>query len=326
MRMRVVFAGTPAFAIPCLNALLAADRAEVIAIYTQPDRRGRRGNQLCHSAVKQFARAHAPQTPPVLQPESFHSATAVRELQRLKPDLMVVVAYGLLLPRAVLAIPARGCINLHASLLPRWRGAAPIQRAIEAGDPVTGVSLMQMEARLDRGAVLARARLPIAAEDTSGSLHDKLAPLAAQLLRANLAALATQTLPAAAQDERQVCYAAKLQSAEAKLNWRLPAATLARQIRAFNPWPVARAELNGNALRVLRATADPTRAARQTRPGEIVRVHPCGLTVATGEGQLLLTEAQYPGGKPMPVSALLNGARNHPEKAIAPGMRFATES
>ncbi len=319
VRIRVVFAGTPAFSVPCLEALLGAGAAhgiDVVEVYTAPDRPAGRGQKCRPSAVKEYARKH---DVPVFQPESLpaNSSTAPQRLRRLNPDLMVVVAYGLLLPASLLAIPALGCVNLHASLLPRWRGAAPIQRAIEAGDDTTGVSLMRMDAGLDSGPVLARSSIPIAGLDTGGSLHDKLARLAGELLAASLPMLAAGQLTAEAetQDESLACYAPKLAKAEAMLDWRLEAAALARKVRAFHPWPVARTELEGVSLRVLGAWADSVSV--KARPGEIVRVDKTGISVAAGTGTLVLTEVQKPGGTPMPVAALLNGMN------ITPGMRFA---
>lgn len=314
--MRVVFAGTPAFAVPSLQAVLAADSVHCVGVYTQPDRPQGRGRKPLASPLKQFARLHEL---PLFQPESFDRA-AVSQLERLRPDLMVVVAFGLRLPDSVLAAPSLGCVNIHPSLLPRWRGAAPIERAIEAGDAITGVTLMQMNLGLDSGPVLASETIAIAADDTGGSLRDKLAHLGGQLLAANLPAIAARSLEGTPQDESRACYAHKLEKAEARLDWRLDAATLERQVRAFNPWPVAWADLDGVRLRVLRARAEPDSdsVAANTSPGEIVKVDKGGIVVATGGGAgvLVLLEVQKPGGAPMPVAALLNGMR------IVPGMRF----
>ncbi len=322
--MRVVFAGTPEFAVPSLKALLHAGAVELAGVYTQPDRRGGRGKKRRQSPVKQFALMHG-EGVPVFQPESLRDEATLTQLKRLTPDLMVVVAYGLRLPGAALAIPRLGCVNLHASILPRWRGAAPIQRAIEAGDAATGVSLMRMERGLDTGPVFATAGIPIAPDDTGGSLHDKLAPLAGELLAANLPALAAQTLSTVAQDESGVCHAPKLEKAEAELDWRLDAAALERKVRAFNPWPVAFTELNGTRLRVLRAAvAAPHSTPATARPGEVVAVAQAGISVATGEGEggsvLVLREVQKPGGTPMPVADLLNGME------VVPGMRCVSKS
>lgn len=291
---------------------------ELAGVYTQPDRPAGRGKKRCPSAVKastvkEWARARGL---PVFQPESLQGESAPAGLRRLNPDLVVVVAYGLLLPASLLAVPPLGCVNVHASLLPRWRGAAPIQRAIEAGDDTTGVSLMRMDAGLDTGPVLARHGIAIAGDDTGGSLHDKLARLGGELLAANLRLLAAGALVAAPQDETLACYAPKLEKAESALDWRLDAAALERKVRAFNPWPAALATLNDARLRVLGARADSTPV--RARPGEVVKAGKAGIAVAAGEGALVLTEVQKPGGTPMPAAALLNGMD------IIPGMRFAT--
>ena len=239
--MRIVFAGTPEFAVSSLRA--AARHHEVVAVYTQPDRPAGRGRGLAPSPVKLEAVARGI---PVYQPESLKDEAAQQQLRDLQPDLMVVVAYGLILPKAVLAIPTHGCWNVHASLLPRWRGAAPIQRAIQAGDAKTGVCLMQMEAGLDTGPVLLHQELPIAATDTGGQLHDKLAELGAQVLSDGLGLLRAGIKPIArSQPEQGVTYAHKLDKAEARLDWALDAGVLARTVRAFNPWPIAEATLAG---------------------------------------------------------------------------------
>ena len=308
--MRVVFAGTPAFAIPSLAALLRADFVDVVGVYTAPDKPAGRGRKVRRSAIKDFALTHDLQ---VFQPESLHESEA---LQRLQPDLVIVVAYGLLLPPKMLAIPKLGCVNLHASLLPRWRGAAPIQRAIEAGDSQTGVTLMQMSRGLDCGAMLARATMAINDDDTAGTLHDKLAQRAGELLAANLSALADGELSAQKQNENDACYAKKITTTEADLDWRQDAQSLARKVRAFNPSPLMRAQFaDGKLLKVLTAYADS--AAVDARPGEIVGVDKNGIKVATGDGVLTLTEIQKPGGKAMSVAALLNGMD------IKVGMTFA---
>ena len=310
--MRVVFAGTPAFSVPCLHALLASDSVEVAAVYTAPERPAGRGQKRRRSAVKEVALQH---NLPVFQPESLRGQSETTQLRQLKPDLMVVVAYGLLLPPALLAVPALGCVNLHASLLPRWRGAAPIQRAIEAGDDLTGVSLMQMDDGLDTGAVLAHSRIPINADDTGGGLQEKLAHLAGELLAASLPALANRELTATVQDRSLAGYAPKLTKAEATMDWRLDAATLARKVRAFHPWPATLVELNGIELKVLAAHVE--RVEGKAGRGEIIRADKTGIAIATGDGALVLTEVQKSGGRPMSVAALLNGMN------IKPGMTFA---
>jgi len=315
MSLRVVFAGTPAFSLPCLRALLAADGAEVVGIITAPDRPAGRGRRLQIGAVRAFAQSDSTaQNIALLQPESPPDAGALEWLKRLRADLMVVVAFGLLLPPAVLAMPRLGCVNLHASLLPRWRGAAPIARAIAAGDAVTGVSLMQMDAGLDTGPVLARATVSIGAQ-TAGELHDELAAVGARLLADNLPALAAGALSATPQDEARATYAAKLTKAEARLDWRRSASALARQVRAFYPWPVAFTDIGGANLRVLQAAV--AEAPVGATPGEVISADSAGIVVASGRGGLALTVVQRPGGRPMAAAEFVNGAK------IVPGMRCA---
>ena len=261
--MKIVFAGTPEFAVPALRA--AAGKAEVVAVYTQPDRPSGRGRVLTPSPVK---RAAQDMGFPVMQPETLRAAEVQEALRALKPDLMVVVAYGLLLPQAVLDIPVDGCWNVHASLLPRWRGAAPIQRAIEAGDTETGVCLMRMEKGLDTGPVLLEQRTPIGEQETGGELHDRLAALGAQVLIDGLGLLRVGIQPVARpQPAEGVTYARKLDKAEARLDWREPAQVLANRVRAFNPWPMAEADVAGERLRLHAAVALPLAhgAGRRTR-------------------------------------------------------------
>ncbi|WP_146910549.1 methionyl-tRNA formyltransferase [Arenimonas daejeonensis] len=298
--MRIVFAGTPGFAVPCLRT--AAEGGEVIAVYTQPDRPAGRGRQLAPSPVKVEALARGL---PVFQPENFKRAEAREQLQALRPDLIVVVAYGLILPQSVLDIPRLGCWNVHASLLPRWRGAAPIQRALEAGDSETGVCLMQMEKGLDTGPVLLSLATPITPEDTGGSLHDRLAALGAEVLADGLKLLRAGMRPVPqAQPAEGVTYAHKLDKAEAKLDWALPATALANRVRAFDPWPVAEAELSGERLRVHAARALPTRHDRP--PGTLLAATRDGLDVACGEGALRLLRVQREGGRPVSAADYLN--------------------
>ncbi len=302
--MRIVFAGTPEFAVPSLRA--AARQHEVVAVYTQPDRPAGRGRGLTPSPVKLEAVARGI---PVLQPESLRSAEAQQALRALAPDLMVVVAYGLILPRAVLAIPTHGCWNVHASLLPRWRGAAPIQRAIEAGDAETGVCLMQMEAGLDTGPVLLSQRTPIAPDETGGQLHDRLAELGAQVLSDGLGLLRAGLRPVAQpQPVEGVTYAHKLDKAEARLDWSQPAELLARKVRAFHPWPVAEVQLGGERLRVHAAEVLATDAA--AAPGSVVGASRDGIDVACGAGVLRLLRVQREGGKPVSAADYLNARRD----------------
>jgi len=299
--LRVVFAGTPDFAVPCLEACRAAG-AEVVAVYTQPDRPAGRGRKLAGSPVKTAALAAGL---PVEQPESFKVEADRDRLAAYAPDLMVVVAYGLILPRKVLAIPRLGCWNVHASLLPRWRGAAPIQRAILAGDDESGVDLMQMEAGLDTGPVLVERRTAIAADETGGSLHDRLSALGADALAEGLRrTLAGESLPARTQAEAGVEYAHKLDKAEARLDFQLPAIALERKVRAFNPWPVAEADVAGERLRIWAARALDT--ATGAEPGQVVAANRDGIDIACARGVLRLTSVQRPGGRPIGAADYLN--------------------
>ncbi len=297
---RLIFAGTPEFAVPSLERLLATDYRPV-AVYSQPDRPAGRGRKLRPSPVKQCAAAAAI---PVYQPDALRSAEAHQQLAALAPDLMIVIAYGLLLPPAVLATPRLGCINAHASLLPRWRGAAPIQRAVMAGDRETGISLMQMEAALDSGPVLAQARCPIETGLTAGELHDRLAALAADLLAARLPAILAGQLQAQPQDSQHATYATKLSKGEAELDWRQPAIPLARRINAFNPWPVAWTRWHGTPLRLWRARASA--GVSPAPPGTVTQADRDGILVATGNGLLELLELQLPGRKVLPAAAFIN--------------------
>ena len=302
--MRIVFAGTPDFAVPALR--VAAQRGEVVAVYTQPDRPAGRGRGLTASPVKLEAIARGI---PVLQPDNLRSAGAKRSLRELQPDLMVVVAYGLILPRSVLEIPRYGCWNVHASLLPRWRGAAPIQRAIQAGDAESGVCLMQMEAGLDTGPVLLEQRTPIGETETGGQLHDRLAELGAQVLSDGLGLLRAGIRPVAqAQPEVGVTYAHKLDKAEARLDWQRPAAELARTVRAFNPWPVAEATVAGERLRIHGAVAlDQTHSAT---PGSLLVASREGLDIACGQGVLRLRVIQREGGRAITAADWINARRD----------------
>ena len=302
--MRIVFAGTPDFAVPCLRA--AAARNEVVAVYTQPDRPAGRGRGLTPSPVKKEALLRGI---PVLQPENFRAAVSKDALRALQPDVMVVVAYGLILPQSVLDIPVYGCWNVHASLLPRWRGAAPIQRAIEAGDTQTGVCLMQMEKGLDTGPVLLSQSIAIGDSETGGQLHDRLAELGAQVLRDGLGLLRAGMRPVPQpQPDHGVTYAHKLDKREAVLDWSQPARVLADRVRAFNPWPMAEATIAAERVRVHGAVAlDDTAGAA---PGTLLRAGRDGLDIACGSGVLRVRVLQREGGRAITAADFLNARQD----------------
>ncbi|MDP2132590.1 MAG: methionyl-tRNA formyltransferase [Sulfuritalea sp.] len=303
--MRLIFAGTPEFAAAALQALLAAGH-EVALVLTQPDRPAGRGMTLQASAVKKLALAHGI---PLFQPERLKDPAThepIRAACAAGAELMVVAAYGLILPQAVLDLPRRGGINIHASLLPRWRGAAPIQRAIEAGDAQTGITIMQMEAGLDTGPMLLAEAVAIGAEDSAGSLHDRLAELGGRLVVAALARL--DQLVAVPQPEGGVTYAAKIDKAEARLDWNQPAATLARKLRAFNPFPGAVVTLAGEPVKVWRGEA----VAGRGRPGQILAADAYGIVVACADAALRLTELQKPGGRRVTSADFLRGSPLQP--------------
>ncbi|MFY7955977.1 MAG: methionyl-tRNA formyltransferase [Burkholderiaceae bacterium] len=305
--MRAIFAGTPEFAAVALAALHAAG-IEIPLVLTQPDRPAGRGMQLQASPVKQFALAHQI---PVAQPTSLRldgrfpeQAKQAHDLLRATAhDVMVVAAYGLILPPSVLAIPPLGCINIHASLLPRWRGAAPIHRAIEAGDAETGITIMQMDAGLDTGDMMLVSREPISPQDTTGELHDRLAALGGRLIVDALLRLAEGRLTRTPQPDEGVSYAAKISKDEAALDLRLPASTLLRRIHAFNPAPGASVQSGDSVLKIWRAE----RITGSGEPGLVLAVDAQGVTVACGEDALLLTELQKPGGKRLPAANFLQG-------------------
>lgn len=295
--MKLIFAGTPEFAASALAALIETGH-EIALVLTQPDRPAGRGMQLQASPVKQLALQHGIE---VFQPLSLKKdAEARQKIAAIGADAMIVAAYGLILPQEVLDMPRLGCLNIHASLLPRWRGAAPIQRAIQAGDAETGVCIMQMEAGLDTGPVLARVSTPIGPEDTAASLHDRLAQLGARLMADTLPRL---PLPAETQPEAGVTYAAKIEKAEALLDWQRSATELDRHIRAFNPFPAAQTTLQGNPVKVWAAHPVPG----QGEPGTVLAVDKQGITVACGEGALCLTELQKAGGKRLQAAQFLAG-------------------
>jgi methionyl-tRNA formyltransferase len=309
--MNLVFAGTPEFAVPALKALLDAGH-RILAVYTQPDRPAGRGRKLGVSAVKSFALEHSLR---LHQPLTLKSETEAATLRALDPDAMIVIAYGLILPSSILTTPRYGCINVHASLLPRWRGAAPIQRAIEAGDANTGVTIMQMDAGLDTGAMLAMAQTPIGVDDNAASLHDRLAALGGQLLVDTLAQLARGAIVPHAQDNAHATYAAKLNKQEARLDWNADAQLLARRIRAFNPWPVAHTTIDGQTLRLWHAQADNGTPAEQP-PGTVLGADADALRVQCAIGVLRITRLQLEGGKVLDAPTFLNG------RPLPPGTRL----
>lgn len=313
--LKILFAGTPEFAATTLVQLIKHEH-HVVAVYTQPDRPAGRGRKLQPGPVKQVALEHHI---PVEQPASFKKdPEAVTRLQQYAPDVMIVAAYGLLLPQQVLDIPHYGCLNIHASLLPRWRGAAPIQRAILAGDPETGVTIMQMDAGLDTGDMLLKKSLPIGAHTTAGELHDQLAALGSQAILEALDDLAAHRLRPQTQDPALATYAKKLDKHEAWIDWTQPAIQIDRQIRAFNPWPVAQTQIADKTLRLRQSQV--LNAATTAAPGTIVHAGSDGIDVACGEGQIRLQDGQLPGGKPLAVKDLINGRA----ALFAPGVCFTT--
>ena len=304
MPLKIVFAGTPDFAALHLSSLIDSEH-EVIAVYSQPDRPAGRGKKLQPSPVKQVALEH---NIDVYQPVNFKDPADVAQLDALNADVMIVVAYGLLLPQSVLDAPKHGCLNVHASLLPRWRGAAPIQRCIEAGDKMTGITIMQMDAGLDTGDMLHKITTGITLDDTGGSLHDRLAAIGPQSLLATLAQLEAGELQPEKQNDAQANYAHKLKKEEALLDWSQNADDLALRVRAFNPFPVAFTLLGNDRIRVLKATA--LEKVTQLQPGTIAQVSADGIEVACAEGVLRLEQIQLAGKKAMMVADVINGQPN----------------
>lgn len=307
--LRILFAGTPEFACPALESLIRIARP--VAVLTQPDRPAGRGRQLSTSPVKQRALNAAI---PVHQPDSLKQSEAQALLQQLAPDLIVTAAYGLLLPPTVLEIPPLGCWNLHASLLPRWRGASPIQQAVRAGDAETGVTLMLMDRGLDTGPMLLARRLSIGASETAGELHDRLAPLAAEVLVDALDRLEHNALPdAIPQDDRHATHAPRIDKQDGRIDWRNTAEQIARQVRAFNPWPVAVGEIEGQSLRIFRARAEPDAGADHP-PGMLLPAAGAGaadtIRIACGRGVLQIVELQAAGRKRVRATEWLNA---HPD-------------
>jgi methionyl-tRNA formyltransferase len=303
--IRIVYAGTPEFSVAALKALIASPH-QVVAVYTQPDRPAGRGCRVSTSAVKDVAVAH---NIPIYQPHAFKETAAIQQLKALKPDLMVVTAYGLLLPEAVLAIPRLGCINIHASLLPRWRGAAPIQRAILAGDNTTGITIMQMDKGLDTGNMLARATCEIKAQETASQLHDKLMQLGAKTLIQNIDAIINGAITPQIQNDKQAIYANKLTKKEAKINWQHSALQIERAVRAYNSWPVAHCyylkKQKQVTLRIWQATV-VTRKPQNLPAGTVIAETQQGIEVQTGEGILRIEQLQTQGKRQMLASDFLH--------------------
>ncbi|MGL9774798.1 MAG: methionyl-tRNA formyltransferase [Sodalis sp. (in: enterobacteria)] len=302
--LRIIFAGTPDFAARHLDALIEA-KQQVVGVFIQPDRPAGRGKRLTPSPVKQLAERH---DLPVFQPASLRKPEGQRSVADLNADIMVVVAYGLILPQAVLDLPRLGCINVHGSLLPRWRGAAPIQRALWAGDDRTGVTIMQMDAGLDTGTMLHKAVCAIQPDDTSASLYDKLAQIGPNALLFTLMQIAAGRAVAEPQNNALATYADKLSKEEARLDWRLPAAQLERCIRAFNLWPISYFPLAEQPIKVWAASVDDGQTSLHA-PGSILAADKAGIHIATGEGVLTLTQLQPAGKKAMSVQDLLNSRR-----------------
>ncbi len=302
--LRIVFAGTPDFAARHLAALLSSEH-EVVAVYTQPDRPAGRGKKLTASPVKHIALEH---NIPLYQPENFKSPEAKQQLTLLNADIMIVVAYGLLLPEDVLNTPRLGCINVHGSILPRWRGAAPIQRSIWAGDTETGVTIMQMDVGLDTGDMLEIATMPIENDDTSASMYEKLAGLGPKALINCLDNIAKRNINPVKQDDKQANYAKKLSKEESKIDWNDDAAFIERCIRAFNPWPISYFSAADNNIKVWKARIEPEQ--KKQAPGTILQADKNGIYIATGKDILVLEQVQVPGKKAMPVQDVLNARKD----------------
>jgi len=304
--LRIAFAGTPHFALPALRALLAS-RHRVVGVLTQPDRPAGRGLELRASPVKLLAAATQP-VPPIDQPATLKTPEGRAALAAWAPDMLVVVAYGLILPPAVLALPRLGCLNIHGSLLPRWRGAAPIHRALLAGDAETGVTIMQLDEGLDTGPILLERRRAIGVHETAGDLHDALAELGASALLDAIDGLAAGTIAARAQPREGASYAPKIEKSEARIDWSASAVQLDRQIRAFNPWPVAETRFAGEALKLLRASVVDA-GVQAGEPGTVLGIAEDGLRVACGEGVLALRELQRPGKRATSARDFANAVR-----------------
>lgn len=299
--LKIIFAGTPEFSVPTLQTLINSSH-EIVGVFTQPDRPAGRGQKLTASPIKQLALQHQL---PIFQPKTLRDPEIQETIKKLNCDLMIVIAYGLILPTAVLEIPPLGCINVHASLLPRWRGAAPIQHAILAGDTETGITIMQMEAGLDTGPMLLQNKCVISANETSATLHDKLAQLGADSLMQALEKL--PQLTPITQDEQFANYAAKIEKSSAEIHWQQPAINILRQINAYNPWPVAFTYYQEKIIRIWEAQALITPEFKHAKPGEVININREGIDVLTSNGIIKILKLQLPGGKPLSVAEILNG-------------------
>lgn len=310
--LRIVFMGTPVFAVPTLQTLLDGEDF-VVGVYTQPDQPSGRGMILHAPPVKQLAEAHGI---PVFQPVKLRTPEALEPLHTWRPDLIVVVAYGKMLPNSVLTLPPLGCINVHASLLPKYRGAAPIQWAIANGEKETGVTIMHIIERMDAGDILLQKALPVTEEDTGGSLHDKLSMLGAEALLEALSLLKQDRLVARPQEEADVTYAPIIKKEDGRIDWSWSAVAIERRIRAFDPWPSAYSTFGGKLLKIFKARPEKAAARSSMTPGAVTEASPVHLLIATGEGQLSLLEVQLEGKRRMPIEEFLRGY------AIKPGMHF----
>lgn len=309
--LNIVFAGTPEFGVPCLEAIKAS-RHTIKAVYTQPDRPAGRGRTVQESAVKAWAKTYEI---PIYQPLNFKDTEAITQLTALAPDILVVIAYGLILPPAVLTLPRLGCINVHASLLPRWRGASPIQQALLHGDTESGITIMQLDKGMDTGDILMQTQCPIHEHDTAQHLHDRLAVLAIAPLLATLNALASGSLNSEKQNDRLATHAPKINKSDAMINWHQPAIGIDRQIRAFHPWPIAYTHVNEQVVRIHQAHVlgqgpTDTHNVPQREPGTILSIDKTGILVATTDGCLLIERLQFPGSKVLLVRDWLNANRS----------------
>jgi methionyl-tRNA formyltransferase len=301
--LNIVFAGTPEFGVPCLDALNHSTH-HLTAVYTQPDRPAGRGRKVQTSAVKEWALAH---NIPVYQPLNFKTPESIEALAHLKPDVLIVIAYGLILPPAVLEIPRLGCINVHASLLPRWRGASPIQHAILSGDAQSGVTIMQMDAGMDTGGMLCTVECPIGHLDTAGTLHDHLAEISAKPLLATIEALIDKQARPEVQNNELATYAGKINKEDARIDWQSFAVDIDRKIRAFNPWPIAYTALGEEVLRIHQAQVIEVDGSQT--PGTIISIDKHGMCIATGSKALLVKKIQFPGGKVISIADWLNSGK-----------------